>query len=117
MMTVKEKSTTKHLVTLLPSERELVSKLYYTALKTSIRNVLNQILPHSGLLSPSHSPSLLYPLRARGMRSLPPSDPLLGVFGLRVTPVKRKKLNAFFGHSRSFAHPKLYIIIDRRDEI
>ena len=30
--------------------------------------------------------------------------------------VKRKTLNAFFGHSRSSAHPKPYIIIDRRDE-
>jgi hypothetical protein len=31
--------------------------------------------------------------------------------------VKRKTLNAFFGHSRSFAHPKTYIQNDRRDEI
>jgi hypothetical protein len=39
------------------------------------------------------------------------------VFGLRVAHVKRKTLNAFFGHSRSFAHPKPYIQNDRRDEI
>ena len=51
------------------------------------------------------------------MRNHPPSDPLLGVFGLRVIPVKRKTLNAFFGHSRSFAYPKPYIIITRRDKI
>ena len=51
------------------------------------------------------------------MRSLPPSDPLFCVFGLRVAHVKRKTLNAFFGHSRSFAHPKPYIQNDRRDEI
>ena len=37
--------------------------------------------------------------------------------GLRVAHVKRKTLNAFFGHSRSFAHPKTYIQNDRRDEI
>ncbi len=47
----------------------------------------------------------------------PPSDPLFCVFGLRVTHVKRKTLNAFFGHSRSFAYPKPYIQSDRRDEI
>ena len=39
------------------------------------------------------------------------------VFGLRVAHVKRKTLNAFFGHSRSFAHPKPRIQNDRRDEI
>ena len=43
-------------------------------------------------------------------------DTLL-VFGLRVAHVKRKTLNAFFGHSRSFAHPKPNIQNDRRDEI
>ena len=51
------------------------------------------------------------------MRSLPLLDPLFCVFGLRVAHVKRKTLNAFFGNSRSFAHPKPYIILDRRDEI
>jgi len=51
------------------------------------------------------------------MRSLPPSDPLFCAFGLRVAHVKRKTLNAFFGHSRSFAHPKTYIQNDRRDKI
>ena len=39
------------------------------------------------------------------------------MFGLRVAHVKSETLNAFFGHSRSFAHPKPYIIINRRDEI
>jgi hypothetical protein len=39
------------------------------------------------------------------------------VFGLRVAHVKRKTLNAFFGHFRSFAHPKPYIQNDRREEI
>ena len=68
-------------------------------------------------LSPSLSPSPPYPMRAWGMRSLPLLDPLFCVFGLRVAHVKRKTLNAFFGHSRSFAHPKPYIQNDRRDEI
>jgi hypothetical protein len=39
------------------------------------------------------------------------------VFGLRVAHVKPETLNAFLGHSRSFAHPKPYIQNDRRDEI
>jgi hypothetical protein len=47
----------------------------------------------------------------------PRSNRQFCVFGLRVAHVKRKTLNAFFGHSRSFAHPKPHIIIDRRDEI
>jgi hypothetical protein len=51
------------------------------------------------------------------MRSLPPPDPISCAFGLRVAHVKRKTLNAFFGHSRSFAHPKTYIQNDRHDEI
>ncbi len=36
---------------------------------------------------------------------------------MRVAHVKRKILNAVFGHYHLFAHPKPYIIIDRRDEI
>ena len=70
-----------------------------------------------GLLSPSHSPSPPYPLRTWGMRSLPLLDPLFCVFGLRVAHVKRNHLNAFFGHSRLFAHPKPHIQNDRRGEI
>jgi hypothetical protein len=47
----------------------------------------------------------------------PPLDPLSGRRGLRVSTVKLETLNAFYGHSRSFAHPKPYIKNDQREKI
>jgi hypothetical protein len=47
----------------------------------------------------------------------PPLNPLSGRLGLRVSSVKLKTLNAFYGHFRSFAHPKPYIKNDQRKKI
>jgi hypothetical protein len=53
-----------------------------------------------------------------GTRSLPsPARPPLGRLGLHVSSVKLKTLNAFYGYSRSFAHPKPYIKNDRHEKI
>jgi hypothetical protein len=46
-----------------------------------------------------------------------PLDPLSGRLGLRVSSVKLKTLNAFYGHFRSFAHPKPHIKNDQRKKI
>jgi hypothetical protein len=43
------------------------------------------------------------------LRATPRSTPLSGRLGLRVSSVKLKTLNAFYGHFRSFAHHKPYI--------
>ncbi len=47
----------------------------------------------------------------------PPLDPFSGRRGLRVSPVKLETLNAFYGHSRSFAHPKPCMKNDQRKKI
>jgi hypothetical protein len=54
-----------------------------------------------------------------GTRSPPPPslDPPLCRLGLHVSSVKLKTLNAFYGYSRSFAHPKPYIKNDRHEKI
>jgi hypothetical protein len=51
------------------------------------------------------------------VRATPPLDPLSGRRGLRVSPVKLETLNAFYGHSRSFAHPKPYMKNDQHKKI
>jgi hypothetical protein len=51
---------------------------------------------------------LLSPL-SQGYAQSPCSTPLLSRLGQRVSPVKLKTLNTFYGHSRSFAHLKPYI--------
>ncbi len=51
------------------------------------------------------------------VHATPRSTPLSGRLGLRVSSVKLKTLNAFYGHFRSFAHPKPYIINDQRKKI
>jgi hypothetical protein len=51
------------------------------------------------------------------VRATPRSTPLSGRLGLRVSSVKLKTLNAFYGHFRSFAHPKPYIKNDQRKKI
>jgi hypothetical protein len=47
----------------------------------------------------------------------PPLFPPLARLGLQVSSVKLKTLNAFYGYSRSFAHPKPYIKNDRHEKI
>jgi hypothetical protein len=51
------------------------------------------------------------------VRAYPRSTPFSGRLGLRVSSVKLKTLNAFYGHLRSFAHPKPYIKNDQRKKI
>jgi hypothetical protein len=51
------------------------------------------------------------------VRATPRSTSLSGRLGLRVSSVKLKTLNAFYGHFRSFAHPKPYIKNDQRKKI
>jgi hypothetical protein len=51
------------------------------------------------------------------VRATPRLTPLSGRRGLRVSPVKLKTLNAFYGHFRSFAHPKPCVKNDQRNEI
>jgi hypothetical protein len=53
----------------------------------------------------------------KGARSPLRSTPLSGRLGQRVSSVKLKTLNAFYGHFRSFAHPKPYVKNDQRNEI
>jgi hypothetical protein len=47
----------------------------------------------------------------------PRSTPFSGRRGLRVSPVKLETLNAFYGHSPSFAHPKPCMKNDQRKKI
>jgi hypothetical protein len=51
------------------------------------------------------------------VRATPRSTPLSGRLGLLVSSIKLKTLNAFYGHFRSFAHPKPYIKNDQRKKI
>jgi hypothetical protein len=53
----------------------------------------------------------------KGTRSPLRSTPLSGRLGQRVSSVKLKTLNAFYGHFRSLAHPKPYVKNDQRNEI
>jgi hypothetical protein len=62
-----------------------------------------------------NSPYSLSPLP--WVRATPRSTPLSGRLGLRVSSVKLKTLNVFYGHFRSFAHPKPYIKNYQRKKI
>jgi hypothetical protein len=61
------------------------------------------------------NPHSLTPLP--GLRAVPSARTPLGRLGQRVSSVKLKTLNAFYGHSRSFAHPKPSIKNDQRKKI
>ncbi|KZS20839.1 Histone h2a [Daphnia magna] len=52
-----------------------------------------------------------------GTRNPPPLDPPSGRLRQRVSHVKLETLNAFYRHSRSFAHHKPYIKNDQREKI
>jgi hypothetical protein len=52
------------------------------------------------------------------VRATPPrSTPFLAGLGCASAPLKLKTLNAFYGHFRSFAHPKPYIKNDQHKKI
>ncbi len=62
---------------------------------------------HNTTIDPSHM----------GTPNPPTLDPISGRLWLHASPVKLETLNAFYGHSRSFAHPKLYIKNDQRENL
>ncbi len=64
-----------------------------------------------GWYTPLHCPL------SHGYAPPTPLDPFSGRLGLRVSSVKLKTLNAFYGHFRSFAHPKPCIKNDQRKKI
>jgi hypothetical protein len=68
----------------------------------------------------SYSMALVYPPTLSPLpwvRATHRSTPFSGRLGLRVISVKLETLNAFYGHLRSFAHPKPYIKNDQRKKI